>query len=207
MATADIEAPKASPGLVCRSWEKVATVIAVIGLIDLSGQLIKWAALIHWIAEHYAAVRTWLFGWLPWHIPPEWHDPIVLFLILFSVTNVGLYRRKRYTIVLYFRNNWVWFAIPTLIVIIPISVALSIIKETASAPSAYWEPIKNLIYSYICWYIGWSVLAFPITCIALVFAASVIAWRWVLTTAAIFGALVDINYVYVQWLEPLAEHH
>jgi hypothetical protein len=35
----------------------------------------------------------------------------------------------------------------------------------------------------------------------------VIAWRWVLTTAAIFGALVAINYAYVQWLEPLAKHH
>jgi hypothetical protein len=31
-----------------------------------------------------------------------------------------------------------------------------------------------------------------------------VAWRWVLTTAAIFGALVVINQVYVLWLEPLA---
>jgi DNA-binding transcriptional MocR family regulator len=66
------------------TWEKVATVLAVIGLIDVSGQLIHWAELIHWIAEHYAAVRTWLFGWLPFHIPVEWHDPIVLFFIFFE---------------------------------------------------------------------------------------------------------------------------
>jgi hypothetical protein len=32
-------------------------------------------------------------------------------------------------------------------------------------------------------------------------------WRWLLATAAIFGVLVAINYAYIQWLEPLAEHH
>jgi hypothetical protein len=42
--------------------------------------------------------------------------------------------------------------------------------------------------------------------IALSFMAAVLAWRWVLTTAAIFGSLVATNYAYVQWLEPLAEH-
>jgi hypothetical protein len=41
---------------------------------------------------------------------------------------------------------------------------------------------------------------------ATIFVVS-LAWRWVLTTAAIFGALVVINYAYIQWLEPLAEHH
>jgi hypothetical protein len=75
------------------TWEKLATVLAVISLIDLSSQLVKWAALIHWIVENYALVKNWLFGWLPFHIPPEWHDYILLFFIIFSVTNVGFYQR------------------------------------------------------------------------------------------------------------------
>jgi hypothetical protein len=51
------------------------------------------AALIHWIVENYALVKNLLFGWLPFHIPPEWHDYILLFFIIFSVTNVGFYQR------------------------------------------------------------------------------------------------------------------
>ena len=42
--------------------------------------------------------------------------------------------------------------------------------------------------------------------IVVLFGAAVLAWRWVLTTVAIFGALIIINQVYVLWLEPLAEH-
>ena len=103
MATAENE-EQAMPqaGWLGRTWEKVATVLAVIGLADLSGQLIKWAAAIHWIITKYAIVRAWLFGWLPFHIPPEWHDPIVLFIILFSVTNVGVYRSTQHTFVFHF---------------------------------------------------------------------------------------------------------
>jgi len=80
-------------GLVARIWEKTATVLAVISLADLGGQVIKWAAAIHWLIDKYKIVKVWLFAWMPFHIPPEWHDYIVLFLILFSVTNVGFYRR------------------------------------------------------------------------------------------------------------------
>src|SRR5258708_19274290 len=81
-----------------RTWEKVAIVLAVIGLVDLSRQLIEWAALVHWIVTKYAIVKIWLFGWLPFHIPPEWHDPIVLLSLLLSVTNVGVYRETGWRI-------------------------------------------------------------------------------------------------------------
>jgi hypothetical protein len=107
MGTADTEAstmPQA--GWLRRTWEKVATVIAVVGLIDFTGQLIHWAKLIHEIVTQYAVVRGWLFGWLPFHIPPQWHDPIVLLLIFFSMTNVGLYRRTRHTFFYHIRHNF-----------------------------------------------------------------------------------------------------
>jgi hypothetical protein len=90
------------------AWEKLATALAVISLVDLSGQLIKWAALIHWIVERYAIVRNWLFGWLPFHVPPEWRNYIVLFLAVFSVTNLGFYQRTGRTyakqLFLFFRD-------------------------------------------------------------------------------------------------------
>jgi hypothetical protein len=89
-------------GWLRRAWERVATILAVISLIDVSSQLIHWAKLIHEIAEKYAIVRTWLFGWLPFHIPPEWHDLIVLFSILLSVINVGVYRETGWRI----RSFW-----------------------------------------------------------------------------------------------------
>jgi hypothetical protein len=86
-------------GWVRRNWEMLATVLAVISLIDLSSQLIKWATLIHWLVERYGFVRNWLFGWLPFRVPPEWRNYIVLFLVLFSVTNVGFYKRMGRTYV------------------------------------------------------------------------------------------------------------
>jgi hypothetical protein len=49
------------------TWEKLATVPAVISLIDLNRQ----ASLIHWIVEKYAIIKNWLFGWLPFHVPPS----------------------------------------------------------------------------------------------------------------------------------------
>src|SRR5713226_9762871 len=85
-------------GSLRRTWEKVATVLAVIGLADLFGQLIKWAAAIHWIITKYAIVRGWLFGWLPFHIPAELHDIIVLLLIFYSVANGGAYQRTGETL-------------------------------------------------------------------------------------------------------------
>src|SRR5262249_2528919 len=68
-------------------------VLAVISLVDLTRQLVEWAALIHAIAERYAQVRRWLFKWVPFHIPEEWHDYIVLGIISITVMNAGYYRR------------------------------------------------------------------------------------------------------------------
>jgi hypothetical protein len=46
--TADTKAKSLTAlGPLRRTWEKIATVLAAIGLIDLSSQLIKWASLIH----------------------------------------------------------------------------------------------------------------------------------------------------------------
>src|SRR5688572_7055942 len=75
-----------------KKWEKIGSVLAILGLADLFGQTIKWAAGIHWIVSKYSIAKAWLFSFAPFHIPPEMHEPIVISLILFSVTSIGFYR-------------------------------------------------------------------------------------------------------------------
>jgi hypothetical protein len=67
--------------------------LAVIGLVDLTRQLIEWTEVIHQIAIKYAEVREVLFAWIPFYIPHEWHNPIVLITVFFSVINAGVYQR------------------------------------------------------------------------------------------------------------------
>ena len=57
------------------------------------------------------------------------------------------------------------------------------------------------------WVLDYLVFFSCYVVILFILPAVFIAWRWVLTTATIFGALVAVNYAYVLWLAPLAEHH
>jgi hypothetical protein len=200
MATADDEtkALTAPAGPLRRTWEKIATVLALIGLIDLTGQLIKWAGLIHWLAEKYAGVRAWLFSWLPFHIPPEWHDTIVLVLILFSVTNVGTYQSTGYTFIGLTRYLIKGLRVESIeerrYYIFVVAVFI-----TALIVVLFLQDYDHIVF---------ILLAFvsPLL-ISLLFGLIATGFHWLLATAAIFGALIAINYAYVQWLEPLAEHH
>jgi hypothetical protein len=161
----------------------------VIGLIDLSSQLIKWAAWVHWITEKYTIVRAWLFGWLPWRIPPEWHDPIVLFLFIFSVANAGVYHETNRSFLFhFFRKLWLPVAATSMAFVLWVLPRLLTGAEDISTASyLVFQLFGGLVFAFLM--------------------AAWIAWRWPLATAAIFGALVAINYAYVQWLGPLAEHH
>jgi hypothetical protein len=180
-----------------RTWEKVGTVLAVIGLVDVTGQLIKWATVIHWIAERYATARTWLFGWLPFHIPPERHDSIVLLLIFFSVTNLGSYQSAGYTFVDWLRVLLKGFNVET------IEDRWYYIFYAASFTTALVVVLFLGNYDSIVYIL--LAFASPVL-LGLLFVLTVSGFRWLLVTGAIFGALVAVNYAYVQWLEPLAEH-
>jgi hypothetical protein len=248
VATADTEAPsKPNLSRLRRGWEKMATVLAVIGLIDVSSQLIHWAKLIHEIAEKYAAARTWLFSWLPFHIPLELHDPIVLLLILFSVTNIGLYQGTGRSYLVF-----IW-ALVVLVVLWPIKPFYTRADLEYRRIIGEWQPYHKVydldglvpipymalcavfaVFTWLFYYASaidvlsshytiataviiviiiytvilsfmWCVMIMGIIIYSLVVGAE-IAWRWVLTTLAIFGALVFVNQVYVTLLEPLAEH-
>jgi hypothetical protein len=223
-------------GWLRRAWERVATVLAVIGLIDVSSQLIHWAKLIHEIAEKYAIVRSWLFGWLPFHIPPEWHDPIVLFLIFFSVTNLGYYQTTKNLFMLFivkYINTGIWDDITEVFTEAfkrlnkrhNRSVVVHQIKRIGFKRFLIKQGLMYAVlvglFSFFPWFSNerswWSIVlilffaAVPIAFLAThvimsMLEGAFVAWRWLLTTAAIFGALVAINQVYVLWLEPLAEH-
>jgi hypothetical protein len=191
MTTADHEASTVPAGVLRRSWEKIAIVLAVIGLVDVSSQLIKWAASIHWIATKYAIVRAWLFGWLPFHIPPEWHDPIVLFLIILSVTNVGVYRETGPSI-RSFRNAWNKF--PLIVAFLPLVFTFAVIfyiefnylpDNNELYRTALRAGIPSTAYKVFIFIVGLSTLFLLMVILAFLGMAFIVARRWVLTTAAI----------------------
>ena len=195
------------------AWEKLATALAVISLVDLSGQVIKWAALIHWIVEGYVVVRNWLFGWLPFHVPPEWRNYIVLFFVLFSVTNVGFYKRIGRTyvtqlILMLFRNADPPFEASTREerVVLGVSAAIFLIAGVVllfvMVVELVWGDLPGRFDRQTLDRMG--IGAF-VVCMA-VATGIPIAWRWLLFTAAVFAALIAVNEVYVRWLEPFAHH-
>jgi hypothetical protein len=201
MAAAETEASTTSAGPLRRRWEKIATVLAVIGLVDLTGQLIKWAALIHWVAEKYAAIRTWAFSWLPFHIPPKWHDPIVLSLVTFSVLHVYVYQKTGRSSSETLRNDQSWNRLVFLTAFITIGIVGWISMDIdifTHLQTVEWTSRTTDIIPVV------SVIIYIVAVISI---APFIAWRWILITAAFFGALVLFNQAYLIWLEPLAEHH
>jgi len=181
--------PRTEPtGWLQSAWEKVATVIAVIGLIDVSGQLIKWAAVVHWIAEHYADMRTWLFGWLPFHISSGWQNSIVLCSSYLTAMNVGLYRKTKRTIISHLLNRDIGITLLGYCVICMLVIPIA---------KLFLRVDYNTIYIYALAGLVGIVMSKIVELTAL----------WMLTMVSIFSALVFVNYAYVQWLEPLAEHH
>ena len=211
-------------------WPKLATALAVVGLIDLTHQLIEWAGLIHTIASEYTVVRTWIFSLLPFRIPPEWHDCIVLVCILFSVTNIGFYKKTGKIFPFQMLKSFV--------------ALLDDLSESAIRRD--FPRLKHQIdgiavfnrYERILWQVSlvmfiiyWTLyLIVGLTSVGLLFFGSAseyrlalplpmripfvissavviffflggfLAWRWVLKTAALFLVLCVTNYFYI-WFE------
>lgn len=74
-------------------WNLIGVPLALIDLVDLTGQRIEWTALVDWLAEEYATWTSWALSWSPIQIPDEWNNYIVLLCVVFGVTNAS-YRRK-----------------------------------------------------------------------------------------------------------------
>ena len=73
-------------------WSKTASFLAILSLIDVTHQVVEWATFIHAIVSRYVAIRELLFGWLPFHVPQEWHNYVILACVTLSVSNIGFYR-------------------------------------------------------------------------------------------------------------------
>jgi hypothetical protein len=109
-------------GRAWRWWEKAGSVLAIFGLADLFRQFVEWAGIIHWLVSQYSTAKAWVFSWLPFQIPPELHDYIVLLITLFTVINVGFYQRTGRTYI----GQLLWFygfaivMAPVMIVMMPV---------------------------------------------------------------------------------------
>ena len=182
-------------------------------LVDLTSQLIKWAGLIHWLAVRYAGVRSWLFSWLPFHIPPEWHNYIVLLMIFLSVANVGFYKQT---------GKFYFFqALITPVVLLfgglPVDesdlkrksgidgLALQItefcslmLSQAVLLSAGAWVAH---FFGYTASPIFWEVMKWGSLCALIGASGILVAWRWLIGTAFLFGMLVGINEIYVRWLE------
>jgi hypothetical protein len=81
-----------NPKWIADWWSKIATFLAILSLVDVTHQVVEWATIIHAIMSIYVTTREWLFGWLPFRIPPAWHNYIILACMAFSVGNIGYYK-------------------------------------------------------------------------------------------------------------------
>jgi hypothetical protein len=148
----------------------------------------------------------------------------VLFSILLSVTNVGVYRETGW------RIRSMWKAMGTLpqVVAVPLYILLyfflflvvvaaagimyhnivelfgSLMPDLNATPGILLVPIA---LSVLLWW-GLSLILGVGVAVAVLhlIIAFIVAWRWILITVGFFAALVVINEVYVLWLEPLVAH-
>jgi hypothetical protein len=237
-------APSAFGELVRKVWDVLAVALAVIGLVDLTDQVVKWAARIHDLALKYATWRDWAFSFSPIHIPPEWHNYIVLAFIFFSASNVGYYQIKRQF--LFIRS--LLFAAPPMVfdllssgthhleMYVPLPgpdvpnimasraprrrprFSFATVDRLASRTTkiAFWIFVL-LFLAYVCTKlyptIVTSIATLPantviqrmenvLFVVGIIASGTLIAWRWIVGTAVVFGVLVGVNDLYVRFIEP-----
>src|SRR5262249_17757176 len=149
----------------------------------------KWAALIHWIATKYAIVREWLFGWLPFHIPPEWHNHIVFVLIYLSVANLGVYQETGQAFVrTVLKELW---KLRFVLLFAGIFIFLGGVVGLKADGKTWSYIFAKELPLFLLW--------FPLISVGIaMLLGATMAWRWLLVTVGIFIALVIVNEVYVK---------
>jgi hypothetical protein len=228
MTSAQEALPKDGSDWRRRVFERIMTVLAIIGLIDVAKQLVEWAELIHSVADKYRFVKEWLFAWLPFHIPPEWHDYIILLSILFTVTSVGFHQRTGRAYALFALQLVVSEVGDILLSCIrwtglwtpnhkPLLIETAVVQEVGIPERVYsllWIPTIALLLLVlgsiapkpafgwgISIVIGFAYGFFGMMLTYILVLGAVIAWRWVATTAAVFTGLVVVNEIYMHWLK------
>jgi hypothetical protein len=213
-------------------WPTAATIVAIIGLVDLTHQLIEWAEIVHWIAVKYAVVRSTCFAWVPLiRVPPAWQDLIVLTSILLSVSNVGYYQKtgkfflprlilavlvtgddtnplRRDPTLKYFHAAYLpHISTEELAKHLGMSIADSyLLKLGADAAIIPGVGTFAFLLAFFFGWIGKDTFVFGMAGSFIVFSLFVggvlVAWRWLLSTVFIFLALIAVNEAYVVWFAP-----
>jgi hypothetical protein len=75
-------------------WNFIAVPLALIALVNLTGRFFERVPVMDWVAQEYATWMNWVFSLSPIHIPSRWNNYIVLWCVVFVITNVGYYRRS-----------------------------------------------------------------------------------------------------------------
>jgi hypothetical protein len=215
------------PSRLLRCWSIASTGLAVIGLIDLTQQLIEWARVIHYIASKYATTREWFFALFPFRLPVSWHNNIVLLSLVLSVVNIGFFRRTRRIFLLTLLQAIVYFLFPHGLTpsirlqpdpiddfVIKYSYYAFIVGLSLNGCLIFLFFIIGIIASfvrsdqeYLLYRCGVSLGMFimyngiAIFCIG---AGVLLAWRWIAVTAIVFGVLIGVNEAYVHFLQPLS---
>jgi hypothetical protein len=95
-----------------RAWPYIGTVMTVLGLVDLTHQLIEWAQLIHLATMKYVAIREWIFEWMPLRVPTIWRNVIIMGAVTITTASIG-YKRKTDNVlpqqVLLFATYIIWW--------------------------------------------------------------------------------------------------
>jgi hypothetical protein len=154
---------------------------------------------------------TWVFSLSPTHIPSRWNDYIVLWSVVFIVTNVSYYRRSDKLFITdllsfglsrsiergdpHLSKNWqvradglaAFVTGGSLIVVIALLPAYCFLKFMSFFISLH----TNAIVAYAKW---------PLLISAGVGSGCFIAWRWIFGIALLFALLVACNGAYLHWL-------
>lgn len=98
-----------------RYWRRIALVLALFNLASLFDNYVKWSRWINLAVSHYQAARDWAFAWLPFRVPEDWRDIVVLFLVLLSLTVGGVRSSTGHNYILWLFGTAIGAAIGTVV--------------------------------------------------------------------------------------------
>jgi hypothetical protein len=189
----------------------IAIPLALIVLVNLTGRFIEWAPFIDWLTQQYTTWIAWAFSRSPMHIRSWWHDYLVFLCVVFIITNTGYFRRTGklfLTDLLSFglsrslepsdphlSKSWqakiddlgAFVTGCATIVVIGLLPVYCFLKFM----SFFILLHTNSIVAYAKW---------PLVIAVVVGSGIIIAWRWILGIALLFGLLVVSNEAYLHWL-------
>lgn len=188
-----------------RWWRRIGLLMNSVGLASLFDNVVKWARWIHWTIGQYRFVRDWAFGLLPFQLPDDWRDSVVIAFVILVTTLKGLELQDRLWLIkrlailctfglaiglLVFGLDWSAFAAGYLqsgTAILGATIGISIIAfQIAREASAIETP----------WYRQPEAIAVIVVALALVTWVAV--QMWINSTVSVAGA--EIAWLIYAWI-------